>query len=119
MLSSGHHFAVEVGRWQGVPRQDRKCPLCHVMEDEIHALLECPKYMDLRSSECRTDSADQTQETVLEFVRKALKEGSEDMPQVANYFRQVLKRSYSEYSVLTKSRQRYSIVEINFAVAVP
>lgn len=48
---SSHRLEVEVGRWakpNKIPYQNRKCKVCHVLEDEFHFLLECPLYTDLR-----------------------------------------------------------------------
>jgi hypothetical protein len=44
---------VNANRHQGearVPRADRHCPCCQagVMEDELHMVLECPLYQDIR-----------------------------------------------------------------------
>ena len=38
-LSSGHHLAVETGRWENVAvrREDRKCLHCDSLEDEDHS----------------------------------------------------------------------------------
>ncbi|OQV16324.1 hypothetical protein BV898_09632 [Hypsibius exemplaris] len=51
-LSSGHHLAVETGRWENVlvRRKDRKCLHCDNLEDEDHWFFECPCY-----SHCRED----------------------------------------------------------------
>ena len=45
-LASCHCLRVETGRWERPPvaRPDRHCQTCLVMEDECHALLDCPKY---------------------------------------------------------------------------
>ena len=43
---------VEIGRYSSTPREERYCPLCknNYVEDEIHVLLYCPFYKDLRTS---------------------------------------------------------------------
>lgn len=50
---SCHKLSIEVGRYRGVVRQDRLCVFClangtEVIEDEIHLLMHCPLYNDLR-----------------------------------------------------------------------
>ena len=37
---------VEVGRWQGIPVEERICPVCNLnqVEDECHFLFECNNY---------------------------------------------------------------------------
>ena len=40
---------LEVGRYEGLDVKDRICPLCHNgVEDEMHVLLECNVYNDIR-----------------------------------------------------------------------
>jgi hypothetical protein len=41
---------VEVGRWQGVPVDERKCTVCRLgfVEDECHFLFECNEYHEER-----------------------------------------------------------------------
>ncbi|XP_055353170.1 uncharacterized protein LOC129599062 isoform X1 [Paramacrobiotus metropolitanus] len=48
MLTSGHYLAVETGRWNGLSREERICNFCEVVEDEYHALNECPGYFPHR-----------------------------------------------------------------------
>ena len=48
---SSHRLEVESGRWVKpvpVPFNERKCTVCHVLEDEYHFVLECSLYQDLR-----------------------------------------------------------------------
>ena len=47
-----HNFKIERGRWQKpkVDFNDRTCPSCDCIEDEYHALVECPRFADIRSS---------------------------------------------------------------------
>ena len=41
---------LETGRYEGIPVEDRICPVCqNGVEDEQHVLLECPKYDDIRT----------------------------------------------------------------------
>ena len=40
---------IETGRYEGLPVEDRKCPVCKdCVESELHALLECPLYDEFR-----------------------------------------------------------------------
>ena len=43
-----HCLAIETGGWQGLPLEDRCCPRCSVLEDEMHFLFDCDIYNDLR-----------------------------------------------------------------------
>jgi hypothetical protein len=47
---SSHRLEIEVGRFNGIPRQDRLCKLCDqtVPESEYHFMMTCPLYSDLR-----------------------------------------------------------------------
>ena len=47
---SSHNLCVEVGRYHGVDRSDRKCTLCALnsIEDEFHFILQCDSYIELR-----------------------------------------------------------------------
>ena len=49
-IRSGHHeLEIETGRYNDVARVERLCKLCHVeTEDEIHFVLKCRVYDDLR-----------------------------------------------------------------------
>ena len=41
---------IETGRYEGIPEIERSCIFCEEsVEDEIHALLECPLYNEVRS----------------------------------------------------------------------
>ena len=45
---------IEIGRHNGLNREDRLCKLCgnrnsNFIEDEYHVLLECPSYAEVRS----------------------------------------------------------------------
>ena len=42
---SDHKLMIEEGRWNGIPRPGRKCPMCREqVEDEIHFLTNCQLY---------------------------------------------------------------------------
>ena len=48
---SAHKLEIEAGRWHkpvAIPRNDRKCIVCNVLEDEFHFVLECNLYKELR-----------------------------------------------------------------------
>ena len=40
---------LETGRFEGLPVDRRLCPFCHVVENEIHVLLYCSLYNDIRN----------------------------------------------------------------------
>ena len=43
---------IEVGRFRDIPLPNRICQMCNinVVEDEIHFLCECERYIDFRSN---------------------------------------------------------------------
>jgi hypothetical protein len=42
---------LETGRYERLAVNDRKCPLCNTdVENEIHVLLKCPQYVDIRQN---------------------------------------------------------------------
>ena len=48
---SSHRLEIEAGRWtkpRAIPRDDRKCHNCEILEDEFHFVIECPMYLELR-----------------------------------------------------------------------
>ena len=48
---SSHQLAIEKGRHINIERKQRKCPLCTCdIEDELHFILICPKYIDPRKT---------------------------------------------------------------------
>ena len=47
---SSHPLHIETGRHNNTAREERLCPLCkNGIEDEMHFLLQCTKYADLRN----------------------------------------------------------------------
>ena len=47
--SSSHTLSVEKGRYYGISREFRFCPYCQcILEDELHFVLICPLYSDIR-----------------------------------------------------------------------
>ena len=49
LLTSGHHFHIETGRWKHVPQEDRLCAECGILDTEEHAVFQCDRYYALRS----------------------------------------------------------------------
>ena len=42
---------IETGRYEGLELKNRICPVCkNDIEDEIHVILHCPVYSDLRKT---------------------------------------------------------------------
>ena len=42
---------IETGRYEGLKEEERICPRCpDAVESELHALIECPLYSEIRSS---------------------------------------------------------------------
>ena len=39
---------VETGRYKGIPREERVCIICNVVEDEDHVIFNCRAYEDIR-----------------------------------------------------------------------
>lgn len=44
-----HRLQVEVGRLHNKPFNERKCQICHKLEDEYHLVFECILFTDLRT----------------------------------------------------------------------
>lgn len=44
-------LAIEVGRYKGIPEEERLCVFCDlgVVKDEFHFIFHCPLYSDLRN----------------------------------------------------------------------
>ena len=68
------------------------------MEDEIHALFECPLYETIRATELGPDMMNLDQETLTDCIRKAIQEGSDELMRFSNFFRKMLKVSFEYYS---------------------
>ena len=49
---SNHKLFIETGRYKNpkVPRQDRKCISCDILEDEHHAIYMCPSFAYIRQN---------------------------------------------------------------------
>ena len=45
---SCHQFMIEKGRHLNIPRNERVCTRCNVLEDEMHVVVNCTKYEALR-----------------------------------------------------------------------
>ena len=45
-----HNLMIERGRWKKKELIDRECSLCGKLEDEYHAVLECPRYEEFREA---------------------------------------------------------------------
>ncbi len=45
---SSHRLAIESGRWNRTPVNNRICEVCARLEDEYHFILECVMYADIR-----------------------------------------------------------------------
>jgi len=48
---SAHSLTIETGRYNGMSREDLFCQFCpSLVEDEMHFLLRCAKYQNIRTS---------------------------------------------------------------------
>ena len=47
-LTRNHNLPIEVGRWQNIPANERKCQHCRDLGDEYHYLLICPLFSQER-----------------------------------------------------------------------
>ena len=47
---SNHKLLIETGRYSipPIPRDERKCSVCNILEDESHAIFFCPKFGSIR-----------------------------------------------------------------------
>jgi hypothetical protein len=51
LRTSSHRLNIESGRWhkpRPIPRNERKCDVCNILEDEFHFLFECQMYSEYR-----------------------------------------------------------------------
>ena len=39
-----HYLPIETGRWSGINREERLCPTCLVLGDEVHYLFDCNEF---------------------------------------------------------------------------
>ena len=39
---------IETGRYEGLPEEARLCPFCNILENEMHVVMNCRVYDDLR-----------------------------------------------------------------------
>ena len=101
MLTSGHHFLVENERLSGIPRELRTCPDCNRLDDEFHALFECPRYRVERNGPIATiDQRPDFDGNLEGFVLSTLREHSaksEVTYQIPRFFLLVLKNAFSRY----------------------
>lgn len=49
LRTSTHSLKIETGRHNNIPRENRLCNKCNVIEDEIHFLDGCQKFTELRN----------------------------------------------------------------------
>ena len=52
LRTSNHNLAIESGRWTKTEKENRLCTHCtkSEIEDEIHFLFDCSKYLDIRTT---------------------------------------------------------------------
>ena len=46
---SNHDLLIEVGRYSGLDRDERRCTHYNVVEDEEHVIFVCPRYTEIRN----------------------------------------------------------------------
>lgn len=105
LLTSGHHFRVETGRWCNEPKETRLCQPCNTVDDEEHALFHCPAHDDLRCDlwEKLKTSPLSGNLNLKEIFILTLNSCESDINKnvlfnIANYVHKVLKRAYDVYS---------------------
>ena len=55
---SAHNLMIETGRYKNISRENRFCWYCEcIVEDELHFLLVCPLYKDIRSKYIKESNA--------------------------------------------------------------
>ena len=45
---SDHKLLIETGRYTNIPREERKCKVCNLVEDEIHFFFNCKSNENVR-----------------------------------------------------------------------
>ena len=72
---SCHNLAIETGRYHkpsSLPVEQRLCPTCKEIEDEIHLLCQCRRNAGLRRNLFRTVTQYHTQFEMLDPVEKTI-----------------------------------------------
>ena len=77
---SSHHFFIERGRWDKVDREDRVCTVCNVLEDELHCLVFCPRFVNERNG--LLNVALRERPCMNEFVKVLKSVNEEDMKSI-------------------------------------
>ena len=98
LRTSSHNLEIETGRHQSKSVQERLCPKCNIVGDEIHFVLQCTLNDHLRQKFIRkveTKYLHFTYMTLLEQYRFLLT--SED-PQLLTWLGKFLSRSFEERS---------------------
>ena len=45
---SNHDLKIDLGRYSGIPREERVCDKCDVLENEQHVVFVCDRYREIR-----------------------------------------------------------------------
>ena len=48
MRISAHNLNIETGRFYNLDRHERVCSMCNLNVVEVHHILQCEKYIDVR-----------------------------------------------------------------------
>ena len=69
MVEGDPWYKIESGRWgrNSIPRGERKCEICNVIESEYHVLIECPRFVNERKDRLPTCLVENPSEE--EFLR--------------------------------------------------
>ena len=92
--TGAHSLAIELGRHKQLPREDRLCRTCRVVEDEAHFLFDCPCYFLVRQNHCPLFTAER--QIVADFL-------NQDCNLVACFLNECEKLRVIEYDASTNS----------------
>ena len=60
---SDHALAVETGRYKNIPRENRLCNTCNILDDEQHFLFDCTLNQNIRENYFHNINLDFTLDT--------------------------------------------------------
>ena len=79
---SNHDLKIETGRYSGLPREERVCELCLILEDEFHVVFECPLYEEVREKHREFLARNKTIASILNPNITGIHETSEILHQI-------------------------------------
>ena len=89
--TANHKFPIEVGRYNGLDVVNRKCRHCtNAVGDEIHYLLECPKYKNERKR--YIDRQHSTRPNIFKFKEALCSRNTQKLHNLATFMKILLRK---------------------------